>query len=174
MTDVVPKIACVGPRRITREQAAFAERVGRFLVSSGFGLASGNAVGSDQAFAKGGNSIDPKMVCLYLPWEGYNPQFVHKDNQVIVEVSERLLEWAEIAVKCHPKPHSLDATSRMLLTRTSGILQDANQCLLGGPPRDDERGGTAHAVRVATFLKIPVLDISSADGRGRIRKKMGL
>lgn len=168
----MPKIAAIGPRHITAATAALAERVGEYMVRKGYALATGNADGSDQAFARGANRANPLMVFLYLPWQGYNEKAIHPDNTKIVEIGDRLVEWAAIAVECHPKPHLLSAHARLLLTRNVGIIEDSNQVIVADLPRPDGRGGTAHALRVAKFFNVPVINLGIEADRKKVLAKM--
>ena len=167
------KVAAIGPRAIDAETAALAERVGAYMVSKGFALATGNAEGSDQAFARGANRVNAMSVMLFLPWLRYNEKAIHRDNMIIVEIGDRLLEWAEIAVECHPYPGRLSATARMLLTRNVGIISNSSQIILADSPREDGKGGTAHACRVAKHLGINnIINLASEADRKRVLAKM--
>src|SRR3989338_5427230 len=44
---------------------------------------SGNADGSDQAWARGVNSVDPKRLHLILPAPNYKAKAIHPDNDAL-------------------------------------------------------------------------------------------
>jgi hypothetical protein len=58
------------------------ERTGAELVRRGYGIISGNAPGADQAWARGGNFVDPTKVTLCLPWDGFERKTIHPRNVV--------------------------------------------------------------------------------------------
>ena len=83
------------------------------------------------------------------------------------------LSWAEIAIQCHPQPDKLSNPARALLTRNVGIIYESNQVIVAASPKASGFGGTAHAIRVAEFLTVPVIDLGTSEGRQRVLDKMG-
>ena len=84
------RIACVGSRETPPGILRWMEAAGASLVRAGHTIVSGNAAGSDQAWARGGNAVDPTKVELCLPWKHFEAQAIHPQNvvRVLDEVPE--------------------------------------------------------------------------------------
>jgi len=95
---VTSKIGCVGSRDISEQVARLLQDIGKEIVARGWELHSGNANGSDYAFATGGNS-KPELVHLHLPWASYNAEQVVAGNVLHNYVDEHLVGIAKAA---HP------------------------------------------------------------------------
>ena len=75
------KIACIGTREISEEMRRKLSLFGKMIVMRGYELHTGNALGSDAAFAEGGNKL-PGQVHLHLPWSSYNAGLINPSNVV--------------------------------------------------------------------------------------------
>lgn len=151
------KIACIGSRDISPEIEKKMEAIGEFIASKGWWLGSGNALGSDAAYARGANRIDPKRVILYLPWSTYNKELIVAGNRLCVETQP---EWENLAARHHPRYPLLGQGVKAMMIRNAGIVRNAdaviaylNRTKIGG-------GGTGHGWRIAEALGIPHLDVS--------------
>lgn len=162
------KIACVGSRSINPDLEKFMEDVGAYLVENDFYIASGNATGSDQAYQRGGNRVDPTKVTLYLPWRSYNKEAIHPDNVLIVEPEKH---WYEDAQMYHPGWYKLSQGSRRLMARNVGIWEKSAQGIaypsdkLGG-------GGTGHGMRYAIANSIRIRNLSTPDDYNYVWKQI--
>lgn len=151
-------IACIGSRETTEEQRILFGKIGAFIVSNGWKVITGNAKGSDQAFAEGGNQINPKLVTLCLPWASYEKQAIVLGNKI---VKDPYKDWFEPAALYHPNWANLPNSVRCLMARNYGIVSNSHKVIallnnkkLGG-------GGTGHGWRVAEGLGIPRLDLNN-------------
>ena len=181
-----PKIACVGVRALPPSEESLLEEIGAWLVRKGFIVATGNATGSDQAFARGANREDPRRVHLYLPYPDFNASAIHPDNHLICHFDEDTFpggsfevplvcdfeRWTQIAIDNHPRPELLNDLTRAFMIRNVGIVEGANQVVARRNQREREKGGTNHSCRVADSLKIPFIDIGSPEGKERIRARL--
>jgi hypothetical protein len=150
------KIACIGTREISEEMRRKLSLFGKMIVMRGYELHTGNALGSDAAFAEGGNKL-PGQVHLHLPWSSYNAGLINPSNVVHTSYSSAL---AELAAGCHPAWNACSQGTKKMLTRNASIVSVADivvyhvdESKLGG-------GGTGHGVRIACNLKKPQLAIT--------------
>ena len=120
------RIACIGSRDISLWTAAIMEKIGEVIVLSGGYIATGNALGSDAAFARGGNRVSPSHVILYLPWKTYNEELIVEKNLVTWQDNP---EWEFIARAHHPVYDQLSKGAKQMMNRNAGILSRANACI---------------------------------------------
>lgn len=149
----VSKIACVGSREISEAVAALLRSIGAEIVSRGWELHSGNANGSDAAFAIGGNAR-PELVHLHLPWSSYNAEQVVAGNVLHNALDEQLMQLAKSA---HPVWSHLRQGSKKLMTRNASIVQTSH--VVVAFQKSEGSGGTAHSLRVASALGRPVIRV---------------
>lgn len=158
-------IACIGSRETPLDVLAWMEETGAALIHAGYGIISGNAPGADQAWARGGNGVDPRKVTLRLPWMGFEPIAVHPQNCVlsVSDLSADVLKRCqEIAKTQHKRWSILGLAAQRLLARNVLIVEPATLVVGYVDPSKAGGGGTGHAFRVAKFLKTPVLNIADA------------
>lgn len=156
------RIACVGSRALNHYQLEHCLSIGRYLAMKRFTISTGNALGADQAFARGGNQVNPEMVELHLPWEGYEASTIMQGNMVALDGDDA--EFTATAKICHPAWDKLKRGGRALMTRNVGIIRGASQ-VVAFP---GETGGTRHSIRVAQHLGIPVVDLSDLSSLRRV------
>ncbi len=151
-------IACVGSRDIDEALFDQLNTLGKFLAVMDYTVVSGNAVGSDYAFASGANSHNPNKVKLYLPWRTYNSEHLVPGNIVVPEPD---IEWEAIARENHEKYDELTQGAKKMMQRNVGIVKDS-VLVLGAlnNKKSPGMGGTGHAMRVAFALEIPFIDVS--------------
>lgn len=155
------KIACIGKRQITYEEGAVLEDIGKLVVISDCILASGNAEGSDQAYARGGNIVDPGRVHLYLPWYNSHRSAIVEGNETFLPVAASE-DTRQLAIRCHPAWAHFTATVKDLMVRNAMIVE-GSALVIAFPSRKAGGGGTGHGMRVAEHLMIPRLDLTSMD-----------
>lgn len=151
------KIACIGSREINPQIESEMEHIGEFIARQGWWLASGNAIGSDQAYARGANRVNPTKVILYLPWSTYEDQAIVEGNQVLESPKP---EWEELAARHHPRYPLLGQGAQKMMVRNAGIVRNADAVIAYLNRRKIGGGGTGHGARIASALEIPLLDIS--------------
>jgi len=136
------------------------EEIGAEIVRRGHILVSGNADGADQAWARGGNSVDPSKVRLYLPWNGYNWEAIHEENDVIIGPDvATAADWAD-AERFHPNWIRLSRSVKNLMVRNIQIVRGSalNLCYLNHARMGG--GGTGHGVRFCRDRGVRVVDLS--------------
>lgn len=152
------KVACIGSRQITPELATLLKKVGEFIVDEGGLIASGNAIGSDAAFAAGGNLSNPNRVELYLPWATYNHELLEEGNRVVLDEAP---SWEPIARKHHPIYDELPQGAKKMMCRNVGIVKSSNVTLAVLNHERVGWGGTWHGWNVSADLGRPRMDVSS-------------
>ena len=154
------RIACIGSREISEKVQKNLYVLGRFIARKGWIVLSGNALGSDEWYAKGANSIDPSLVKLFLPWATYNKELLVPGN--MVELGNKP-EWVPIAKAHHPKYDSLTQGAKKMMDRNAAIVLDSDVVLAVLNHNKQGGGGTGHGWRVADTLKKPRLDLSGLE-----------
>lgn len=152
------RIACIGSTGATPEQGELFRQIGRFIVSGGDYITTGNAEGSDFYFADGGNSIKPENVLIYLPWPDYNKQFIHPKNKVLLNPKN---EWFELTAPFHPIFNNLKKGAQRMMSRNYGIVHKADKLIALLNHRKQGFGGTGQGWRIAESLDIPRLDLNN-------------
>lgn len=153
--------AGIGPRSTPPEVCQIMTNIAANLSQSGWTLRSGHARGADQAFERGANSKE-----IYLPWAGFN----HSTTGIVRTVTED--QW-NIAKEHHPAWDSCSHIATMLLCRNVPILLGNSlsrpaDCVITWLPEDTYRGGTRHALNIASTWGIPVFDIRKDEDRERL------
>jgi hypothetical protein len=149
------KIAAIGTRELPAYQVPLLESAGMYYVQQGYEIHTGNAKGSDQAFAQGANCVDPSKVHLYLPWTGYEQRAI-LDGNILHFAHEASIELVRLAERCHPNWRRLPQEIRVLMVRNTMIVFGSS-LVIAVPNRAKEGyGGTGHGMRVAIELDIPV------------------
>jgi len=151
------KVACIGSRETPEDILAGMEWIGKIIVQQNWWLASGNALGADAAYARGGNSINPKKVMLYLPWSTYNDELIVPGNVLVTKVEE---EWIDIAARHHPRYPLLSKGAQSMMIRNAGIVRNADLVIAYLNNRKQGGGGTGHGWRIAETYDIPRFDLS--------------
>lgn len=152
------RIACIGSRSITEDQKHLFIQIGKFIVSGGGFISSGNAQGSDQAFAFGGNIINPENVIIYLPWNTYEKDHLHPKNKICYEPKK---EWFDLTSPFHGGWLKLSQGVKRLMARNYGIVHRADKVIALLNHNKQGGGGTGQGVRIAESLKIPILDLNN-------------
>ena len=161
------RIACIGSRETPPDILHWMEEAGANLVKAGHTIVSGNAPGADQAWARGGNAVDPTRVELCLPWRDFEYSARHPQNPIRwidAEPDQGRSAW-KVAAMLHPRWDRLTMGARRLLARDVLIAKDAlrvvgylNHCKRGG-------GGTGFTFKVARHFEIETVDVSRPEIR---------
>lgn len=168
------KIYCgIGSRDTPLEAQALMYQIASELGEMGFMLRSGGAPGADSAFEKGALSIKAPMN-IYLPWNFFEGK--QQDGvRYIVPSWDHDIET--IAKNAHPNWNALRDGSRKMMCR------NVNQLLgqKGDKPSDfivcwtkhgEITGGTGQALRLATFLEIPVFNLAKEGDLERLAEHL--
>jgi hypothetical protein len=161
-------VACVGARKTPSDVLAWKAKTGAEMVRRGYTIVSGNAPGGDQAWASGGNTVDPTKVVLCLPWIGFERQAIHRRNIVIV-LSDMSMEsdYHATAERYHSRWDAVTSGGRKLLARNVMIVE---QCIgaVGWIDPTNVAGGTRAAFTVAEkAFRIPTWDLAQDGVRDR-------
>jgi len=160
-------IACIGSRVTPAPILSWMEETAAKLVRLGYLIASGNAPGADQAWARGANSVNPKAVTLFLPEDSFERAAVHPDNNVHVFDPGTDQKYVEAAARGASMRGT--KTRIALLARNAMIVEDVH-CVLGYLGAGG--GGTMHAFGVAQRADIITMNVGDALVRAGIDKRL--
>lgn len=148
------RVACIGTRNIDENTRLWLMEIGRNIITHGHSVLSGNAVGSDQAYADGAKEIDPSKITLFLPWSNYNEEAIPPGSMV---VRNPLPIWKPISERNHPVYEKLKRGAKSLMDRNAGIVSccDILMAVRTGS------GGTEHGWSIGGELLKPRLDLST-------------
>jgi hypothetical protein len=167
-------VACIGSRDAPAEAIIRMEELGKHIASKGFIVRTGNAVGADQAFARGANTVDPSKVYLYLPWRSYEKNAIVEKNIVtgynLENAPHRLERYTKLASENHPAWEYLSPAVRKFMLRNAAIVWNADLVLAHLNHSRQGGGGTGHGWRVAESLNIPRIDLSQELDVEKVKK----
>jgi len=161
-----PKIACVGSRQTPRPILQWMEEMGAKIIRLGYRMASGNGLRADQAWAKGANEVDPRMVHLFLPWPKFEQEAIWDKNRVVIysELPRKLQDHMEAIVRrVHPAPRNLVTSHYALHGRNIMVVKGALAVI--GWQKPGHPGGTGMAYALARHFEIPVFDVTTDEQR---------
>ena len=163
-------IACVGTRKLTNRALRWMEAMGAEIARGGYRIVTGNAPGSDQAWARGGNSVDPNAVLLVIPWKGFERKVIQKGNDIL-SFSDDVLgpDFYDALAKAeslHPRWEACSAGARLLHGRNV-IIARKSSLMVGYP---GSTGGTKLAFAASIDLGRPVYDIRDEVQRAKFEK----
>ena len=149
------KYALIGSREAGPATLALAESIGRFLALNGQECHSGNALGMDQKYFVGVNSIAPQLGHLHLPWSTYEAQAIHPDNVIHHEpITDEM--W-ELAKNHHPAWQYLKQGARKMMGRNASIILNSDRTIAAPNPNKSGGGGTGHGIRISHAIGHDVL-----------------
>lgn len=160
-------IACVGARTTPLPILSWMEETGAKLASAGYMIASGNAPGADQAWARGANRVEPARVFLYLPWDDFERAAVHVGNKVRVfnpKNHQRFVEAAGVVASLH------GSSGRIALLARDAMIVEGAHCVLGYLGAGS--GGTMHTFRLAQRQHIITMNVGDALVRAGIEERL--
>jgi hypothetical protein len=144
------------PDHILNEMRQIAVR----LAKAGWVLRSGNCAGADQAFSSAANLVEPSLVELFLPWQGYEANAVVAGNVIHLPTSAAY----QIAKRFHPAWRKCSSGARALHARNAQIilgagLNDPVDEVVCWTANGKLIGGTAMGIRLAQAFGIPVRNL---------------
>ena len=148
------------PENILQEMT----KLGSILEEKGFTLRSGNASGSDQAFAKGVKT----NAQIWLPWGNFQIEFrrAHPDHNYRNIEDTDLAAWTSID-EFHPSPNSLSIVGKYFMARNYrqivGKKQSNSKFVICWTHDGTDVGGTGQAMRIAKSLSIPIINMYEFD-----------
>lgn len=166
------RIACIGSREAPVVVLKWMEATGAALVRAGYTLVSGNAPGADQAWARGGNSMDPTRVELCLPWDSFESSAVHGRNVVQVFNSADGERYVRLVRATHPSFGRLTDAAIRLHSRNAMIVEGAHLVLGALNPDKPGGGGTGSAFRIAQRHGICTFNVADALIREMIDERL--
>ena len=153
---------CVGTKDDLDEQRIkLVTLIGLYLGLSDKRVNSGNAVGCDQLYANGANSVKPGNVWLYLVNKQHNPDAIVAGNHLEYESDHP--EWAAIAKEYHGAYDKMSPYVQKLFNRNAGIVTNSNVLIAMTHRGKKWGGGTGHDIRIARGLGIPVIDLNNEE-----------
>lgn len=167
----IPYIACVGSRETPADILWWMTDAAAKLVRRGFGIISGNSTGADQAWARGGNSVDPSRVTLCLPWAGFEAKAIHPQNVV------QLVDWdyarcERVVHTLHPRTEALTAGGMKLHARNVMIVEPAIAVVGYLNPTKKGGGGSGMAFKLARLRNLPALNVADANVRALVVERL--
>lgn len=166
--------AGIGSRMIPDDIRKLMGRIASFLEKKGFILRSGNADGSDDAFARG---VVEKAE-IFLPWEGFNQKYIDErpKHKYIVVGEDDEDAYASIE-KFHPNK-LLSGTAKKFMARNyRQVFGPKNQnsmslFVICWTLNGEVMGGTGQAMRIADYYKIPIINLAIDSDREFIKELM--
>lgn len=147
-------IACIGSRVLFPDEKELCFNIGKSLVQKGYCIKSGNAIGADQSYASGANSVNPQSVYIYLPYPKYNRDKIVPGNYFMENPNP---EWFNVAAFYHSNWGSLSQGIRKLHARNVGIVDGVEFVIAF--PNQQGGGGTGMGMRIAAANGITVYNL---------------
>jgi len=155
--------AGIGSRAIDSKSYSMATQMATELERQGWTLRSGNATGSDQAFAEG---IE-EAAQIWLPWASFEAGFQSKKPKhqyLIINGSDK--DAVDSVAKYHPGASHLPPAVNKLMSRNfrqviGRYKQPNSSFVLCWTPNGEKKGGTSQAIRIAEDYKIPVVNFGN-------------
>jgi len=131
------------------------------LEKVGLTLRSGNAAGSDQAFAKG---VEKAQIWLPHHEFNYDDRNPNHDYKLVGYDDEEAIESVS---KFHPKPSALGDFGLSAMARNfrqlMGLNEPDSEFVICWTPDGKDSGGTGQAIRIANHYDIPVFNLYNTD-----------
>lgn len=141
--------------------------IGAYLATQGWVLRSGAANGADASFEEGAIHGEGKME-IYLPWGGFN----HHKSELHPGKYPFSDKEKQFSAKFHPAWNKCSPSARLMHQRNlrqivgmepiHGEMVQASKFVVCWTPGGQLKGGTAQALRIATALNIPIINLGSA------------
>lgn len=159
--------AGIGSRETPEHILTIMHHIGAYLATQGWILRSGAAAGADTAFEEGAVRAEGETE-IYLPWKGFNfsKSELHPMNYPFSD------EEKQFAAKYHPSWNRCSPSARLLHQRNTRQLIGVEAvhgenvvpssfvvCWTEGGLL---KGGTAQALRIATAINIPIINLGKA------------
>ena len=159
--------AGVGSRETPEHILNIMHHIGAYLATQGWVLRSGAANGADASFEEGALHVEGETE-IYLPWRGFNNHTseLHPGKYPFSSKEK------QFSAKFHPAWDKCSPSARLLHQRNTrimlgleavhGEMVQASKFVLCWTPGGQLKGGTAQALRIATALNIPIINLGSA------------
>jgi len=170
-----PVILLEGRREIPAHMAIAARRFAGLLAARFpvLRFRSGNASGSDEAFAEGVRGHDASRLEVFVPYDGHRRAAAEGARYLSVDFLKSCERFmiAEATISATPKNKGLiNSKSPRLQAKAKYLLRDTLKVLGHGPafpspiaaifyadPSDPMAGGTGHTIRVCHEHAVPVI-----------------
>jgi hypothetical protein len=169
--------AGIGSRKINKKEESRITRISRQLSEIGVILYSGNADGADMTFQRASKG----QCVVMLPWNSFNADKYNlkEDTLASYDMGGSKI-GSKYTLKFHPNPAALSRGAKLLMNRNAHQILgvdgteykhvDFVVCCADVDKYGKVQGGTGHAVRIATSLKIPVINIRCDDWLINLKK----
>lgn len=150
-------IAGIGSRQTPEHILKEMELIGQWCRTNEVSVYSGHAEGADYAFERGAQ----ELTIAFLPWKNFNKDMPKLGHWVDMGDTTALDVWVD---QYHPAPQHLSFGGRKLMRRNvcqilSQSLNDPVKAVVCWTASGGLSGGTAFAMRIATSLDIPILNM---------------
>ena len=159
--------AGIGSRETPDHILNIMHHIGAYLADQKWTLRSGAANGADASFEEGAKRQGGETE-IYLPWKGFNhhKSELHPGNYPFSSKEK------QFSAKFHPAWNKCSPSARLMHQRNlrqiigmeslHGEMVQASKFVLCWTPGGQLKGGTAQALRIATALNIPIINLGSA------------
>ena len=159
--------AGIGSRETPEHILTIMHHIGAYLATQGWILRSGAAQGADYSFEEGAKRAEGETE-IWLPWKGFNfsKSEFHPVNYPFSE------EEKQFAAKFHPAWNRCSPSARLMHQRNTrqlvgceavhGETVQASKFVVCWTEGGLLKGGTAQALRIATALNIPIINLGAA------------
>ena len=159
--------AGVGSRDTPEHILNIMHHIGAYLATQGWVLRSGAANGADTSFEEGALHVKGETE-IYLPWGGFN----HHKSELHPGKYPFSSKEKQFSAKFHPAWNKCSPSARLMHQRNlrqvigmetiHGEMVQASKFVVCWTPGGQLKGGTAQALRIATALNIPIINLGSA------------
>ena len=157
----------VGSRDTPEHILNIMHHIGAYLATQGWVLRSDAANGADASFEEGALHVEGETE-IYLPWNGFN----HHKSELHPGKYPFSTKEKQFSAKFHPAWNKCSPSARLMHQRNlrqiigmeaiHGEMVQASKFVVCWTPGGQLKGGTAQALRIATFLNIPIINLGSA------------
>ena len=159
--------AGVGSRDTPEHILNIMHHIGAYLATQGWVLRSGAANGADASFEEGAIHVEGETE-IYLPWGGFN----HHKSELHPGNYPFSTKEKQFSAKFHPAWNKCSPSARLMHQRNlrqiigmepiHGEMVQASKFVVCWTPGGQLKGGTAQALRIATALNIPIINLGTA------------
>ena len=157
----------VGSRDTPEHILNIMHHIGAYLATQGWILRSGAASGTDASFEEGALHVEGETE-IYLPWKGFNhhKSELHPGNYPFSDKEK------QFSAKFHPAWNKCSPSARLMHQRNlrqiigmepiHGEMVQASKFVVCWTLEGQLKGGTAQALRIATAMNIPIINLGTA------------
>jgi len=167
MKNIVKYYTGIGSRQTPDNILILIKNIANYLCNKNYILRSGGADGADLAFESGAN--DKKEI--FIPWKGF--------NNSKSELYNIPYEAFKIAEKFHPVWNKLSEPVKLLHARNvlqilGKDLKTLSSFVICWTKNGGLAGGTAQALRIAKYYKLPIFNLYFEHIRKDFEERMGI